>query len=150
VRQDLNFTRAEVAAQLFGINSQKVMDQYYLGKLMGEKSAFVKEEAQAVYDDMRRWRAEGYITTPEEFINTLNKRSALVSKEVQEEVRDAVWQMDRANFLSKTESEFLYMAQQNQKETNQTLTKMRAKINAGENEKLKEMLKELDSVREQR
>lgn len=150
VNQGLNFTRAEIAAQLFGLNSQKIMDQYYLGKLMGEKSSFIKEEAQAVYEDIRRWRAEGYITTPEEFISALNKRSALVSEEVQTEVRDAVWKLDRANFLNKTESEFLYMAQQQQKETNQTLIKMRATINAGENEKLKALLKELDSVQKEK
>lgn len=147
--QGIEFTRAEIFFQVAGIQSQKLLDNYALGKMMKEKKAWINEEADAILSDMKRWRQAGYIQTPEDFINAINKRATFVDPEVAEEVRDLVFKKDRENFLSRSESEFMYMAQQKEGPTNSTLKKMRATIQAGDNEKLKQLLKELDSVRDE-
>jgi len=146
--QGIEFTRAEIFFQLAGIQSQKLLDNYELGGMVNEKKAWIRGEAESILSDLKRYRQSGYIETPEDFIKHLNKRASFVPEEIRQEVRDEVFRKDRYNFLDRTESEFLYLAQQREVPHNETLKKMRATIKAGQNDKAKKLLEELDSVRD--
>ena len=145
--QGVEFTKAEIFFQIAGIQSQKLLDNYELGAYMNEKKSWIKEEAATILSDMKRYRQAGYIETPEDFIRHINKRASFVSEEIRNEVRDEVFRKDKQNYLDKTESEFLFLAQQREDPHNKTLKKMRATIMAGQNDKAKKLLEELDTMR---
>lgn len=145
--QGIEFTKAEIFFQIAGIQSQKLLDNYEMGGLMTEKKAWIKTEAETILSDMKRFRQSGYIQTPEEFIAHINKRASFVPEEIRREVRDEVFRKDRQNFLDRSESEFLFLAQQRTEPYNDTLKKMRATIKAGQNDKAKKLLEELDAMR---
>lgn len=145
--QGVEFTKAEIFFQIAGIQSQKLLDNYEMGGYMNEKKSWIKEEADTILSDMKRYRQAGYIETPEDFIRHINKRASFVPEEIRKEVRDEVFRKDKQNYLDKTESEFLYMAQQREDPHNETLKKMRATVMAGQNDKAKKLLEELDTMR---
>lgn len=143
VKQGLELQTAHAVAQMFGIMSQQELNQYKMSENKKERETFIEERASQIHNDLVKLK--GKVGTPEflEWVRRTKVLNTATPAPLQQEVFDRVLRKDKESFMTRQESNIMYLTQNAQLKNDKYIEEMMGYLKSCNSDVCQQNLKRL-------